>query len=228
MTSINSITKIITGALAGCVLSFAAVGTVQAQNFTGNLRSAQNDHKVRLVAGKKYDIQMTSRQFDTYLYLKSPQGKLVAKNDDGGTGHNSRIVYTAKQTGNYTIVASSYLQRGRGAYKIQIGDGGPNGADLKVTKVWADKTYVYGIIKNVGKKSIGGTSYTYVMSSQKSTRRESDYVIPLKPGQITGVRIYARDWLNANRGRQVSLILNVKVRDADNSNNVLTVKHQVK
>lgn len=46
---------------------------------------------------------------DTFLYLQDPDGNLVARNDDGGSGYNSSITtYTLQSSGEYTVLATSY------------------------------------------------------------------------------------------------------------------------
>jgi hypothetical protein len=47
---------------------------------------------------------------DPYLFLVSPSGTVVATNDDGGTGFNSRIQYVAAATGLYRVIATSFRQ----------------------------------------------------------------------------------------------------------------------
>src|SRR5262249_34767720 len=78
-------------------------------------------HDQRLEAGKTYVIEMTSTAFDTYLKLLDPKGNLVAENDDIAPNNlNSRIIFTPKESGTFRIVATSYQERGRGAYTLTI------------------------------------------------------------------------------------------------------------
>jgi hypothetical protein len=45
----------------------------------------------------------------------------VAENDDIAPNNlNSRIIFTPKETGTYRIVATSFEERGRGAYTVTI------------------------------------------------------------------------------------------------------------
>jgi len=74
-----------------------------------------------LTAGKTYVIDMESKDFDTYLKLEDPQGKLLAENDDiSPTNQNSRILFTPKQDGTYRVIATSVQQQGQGQYEIII------------------------------------------------------------------------------------------------------------
>lgn len=77
------------------------------------------------VPGKQISIQLSSSAFDSYLYLKDPNGTVLTSNDDGGGGTNSRIpatsgTYTlpAGAGGTYSIEVTSYGQRSTGAYTL--------------------------------------------------------------------------------------------------------------
>ena len=86
-------------------------------------QTPQHIHEVKLSAGKEYVIEMKSKQFDTYLKLQDSNGKLLAENDDINYKQkllNSRLTFTTKQDGNYRLVATSYQQRGQGAYDITV------------------------------------------------------------------------------------------------------------
>src|SRR5262245_21290522 len=56
--------------------------------------------KVNFEAGKTYQIDLVSNQFDAFLRLEDGQGKQLATDDDGGSGSNARIVYQATTTGD--------------------------------------------------------------------------------------------------------------------------------
>src|SRR5262249_20257828 len=65
-------------------------------------------HPVKLAAGKVYQIDLKSTDFDAFLRLESADGKELAYDDDSGggsTGQDARIVYAAKQDGDYRIIA---------------------------------------------------------------------------------------------------------------------------
>lgn len=78
------------------------------------------------VAGQQIVIRMTSTTgLDTYLYLRNASGTVIASDDDGGGGVNSRIprtsgAFTLPATGTYTIDATSYGQLATGSYSIQL------------------------------------------------------------------------------------------------------------
>jgi hypothetical protein len=96
--------------------------------FQGNLgqadpRYAGKIHKlfiVKMEQGKTYQIDHMSRDFDAYLYLQDPNGTVLAQDDDGGEGLNSRIIHRANKTGEFRIVATSLGGRSVGAFTFQV------------------------------------------------------------------------------------------------------------
>jgi thiol-disulfide isomerase/thioredoxin len=85
------------------------------------LKRPHKTHTIKLKAGKIYRIDMRSEQFDPYLRLESPEGKIVAADDDGGGGTDARIIYKAPKDGEYKIVAIS-LDAKAGDYTVVIGE----------------------------------------------------------------------------------------------------------
>lgn len=76
--------------------------------------------------GQQVAFRLTSSAFDTYLSLRNPSGTVIASNDDGGGGTNSRIpatsgVFTlpAGSSGTYIIEVTSYSAGATGAYTLQ-------------------------------------------------------------------------------------------------------------
>lgn len=83
----------------------------------------QKIHKayaVTLEKGKKYQIDHIFPNFDAYLYLEGPDGQVLAQDDDGGEGLNSRIIHTAANDGTYRIIATSLGGRSTGAYTLTV------------------------------------------------------------------------------------------------------------
>src|SRR5262249_51894021 len=71
-----------------------------------------------LVAGKTYQIDLSSREFDSLLRLEGPAGDQVAQDDDSGGNLDARIVYRCTQTGRYRVIATT-LNRG-GNFGLQV------------------------------------------------------------------------------------------------------------
>lgn len=63
---------------------------------------------VKLQKDKTYVIDMASKEFDTYLRLLDKKGKQLAEDDDGGGELNSRIIASASESGDHTIIATSF------------------------------------------------------------------------------------------------------------------------
>ncbi len=67
---------------------------------------------------------------DPYLALRDAVGNSIAFDDDGGTGNDSQITYTAVSTTNYYIEAKSFASAYAGTYTLSISAGrGTEGAD---------------------------------------------------------------------------------------------------
>jgi len=67
-------------------------------------------------------IDLTSSDADTYLYLMRGVGKsgnIVASDDNGGVGLNSRIAH-ALQPGQYTIESTTFFRRVEGSFDLGI------------------------------------------------------------------------------------------------------------
>jgi len=79
--------------------------------------SRYDEHRVRLEAGRRYRLTADSEDFDPVLRL-SNGSEIVAENDDGGESLNSRIIYVATTTGNYTMRVRGFSGEARGAYTL--------------------------------------------------------------------------------------------------------------
>jgi hypothetical protein len=65
-------------------------------------------YEVILEEGRTYQIDMTSGNFDSYLYFESPEGKVLAQDDDGGGYPSAKIVYKVTKTGKYKVIATYF------------------------------------------------------------------------------------------------------------------------
>ena len=83
--------------------------------------------------GQAVDIEMTSETGDTYLVLEGPDGEYLTFDDDGGDGLNSHIEgYVLPQTGEYTIIATSYSGESTFNYTLSLDEGeAPEDDDLE-------------------------------------------------------------------------------------------------
>jgi len=80
-------------------------------------------HKLPLMGGNPYTIELESRAFDTFLVLLDGAGKeMLAHNDDIAPGNTqlSRIDFTPKVDATFTIVATSFRPGETGAYRLTL------------------------------------------------------------------------------------------------------------
>jgi len=98
------------------------------QSFTGRLDENSSvfedgsyyaTHTFEGTAGEVLTIELTSEDFDTYLILVGPDETMLAENDDGAGGTNSRIVIILPATGTYTLVANTFEASQTGQYQIE-------------------------------------------------------------------------------------------------------------
>ncbi len=85
-------------------------GTFYAKHYTFTLSEAA-----------EVTIDLESDDQDTYLFLlrgHGPDGTLVARDDDGGEGRNSRLADLALSAGDYTITASTFSRMRTGSFSL--------------------------------------------------------------------------------------------------------------
>ena len=101
---------------------------------TGNIGSNGDGDwfAVELVAGRTYVIDLRGSPTDDGTlsdpYLRGvydADGNLIPRttNDDGGQGLNSRVTFTATESGTHYIAAGAYS--GRGTYEVEVTDTSP-------------------------------------------------------------------------------------------------------
>jgi hypothetical protein len=76
-------------------------------------------HLCKMEAGHTYVIDLQSTQFDTYLRLEDPRGTDLAQDDDSGGNLNARITFRPTRTGNYRVIATSFMPA-TGAYTLIV------------------------------------------------------------------------------------------------------------
>jgi predicted Zn finger-like uncharacterized protein len=74
----------------------------------------------RLQAGKTYQIDLRSDQFDSYLRLENPQNQQLAEDDDSGGFPHARIIFTAPRTDNYRIIVTSFAPGAGGVFNLTV------------------------------------------------------------------------------------------------------------
>jgi hypothetical protein len=74
----------------------------------------------KMVEGKSYQIDMKSKEFDSYLRLENPEGNQVAADDDSGGFPDARIIFRAPKTGDYTIICTTFAGGTTGKYTLLV------------------------------------------------------------------------------------------------------------
>ena len=131
-------------------------------NFSGNLSSSGDRDWVGITLneGISYEFNLTGSRssdgtlYDPYLRLYNSNGTLLTFNDDGGSGLESKIIFTASDSGTYYLSAGSYGDYYSGSYLLSTieivsterdyGNFVPN-ANLSSSDIWAgiDYTNIY-------------------------------------------------------------------------------------
>jgi hypothetical protein len=69
--------------------------------------------------GYLYQIDVKSREFDAFLYLKN-SGTTIAFDDDSGGNLNARLIYDPSETVTLNIWATTYARRTLGSFTVEI------------------------------------------------------------------------------------------------------------
>lgn len=93
-------------------------------NSGGRNAYAGNNKNYKLTIEKEaaVEINLTS-SIDTYLYLLDANGSIIATDDDGGSGYNSKLVKSLA-AGSYTVVAATYSSGQSGGFTMTTSQGG--------------------------------------------------------------------------------------------------------
>nr|VFK06245.1 MAG: Serine protease, subtilase family [Candidatus Kentron sp. LPFa]VFK25418.1 MAG: Serine protease, subtilase family [Candidatus Kentron sp. LPFa] len=137
---------------------------------------------------------------DTYLRgIYNSSGSYISntKNDDGGSGRNSRVIFTASSTGYYYVAAGGYGSN-TGTYRLtatSLGSSSTGRPDLVVNSGSASGNFTTGgrvyasvTVRNQGSGSAGSSYVGYYLSTNSTittsdTRLDYDYVSSLRSGR---------------------------------------------
>jgi S1-C subfamily serine protease len=86
-------------------------------------------HEVKLEEGKSTVVSLESpkgpKNFDTYIRVEDPSGKVVAKDDNSGVDLNAMVEFTPATAGTYKIIATTPRAGAMGDYNLIIRQSGP-------------------------------------------------------------------------------------------------------
>jgi hypothetical protein len=74
----------------------------------------------KMVKGTEYQLDMKSKDFDSFLRLENPEGVQVAFDDDSGGFPDARIIYSAPKTGDYTIICTTFGGGSTGKFNLIV------------------------------------------------------------------------------------------------------------
>jgi len=133
--------------------------------------SYRDTYTFDLEQGDSLEIRLDSTELDPYLLLHGPDGNLLAQDDDGGGGLNSRIHLIALESGSYVVHASSY-QPAIGSYTLVVDRFEP--PPVSVTAVAMGDT-VEGVLSEADPRSprYGTLIDTYSIRLEQGTRFEA-------------------------------------------------------
>ena len=115
-----------------CIIQTMSCGQTVNSNLTTHDCELSNGTQVDFwefsgTAGSTVTINLQSNDFDTVAFLLNPVPEVVASDDDGGNGTNSRIVHTLGQSGPWTIAANNFSPGDLGSYSLSLACSGTAG-----------------------------------------------------------------------------------------------------
>ncbi|MEH6664191.1 MAG: PPC domain-containing protein [Brevundimonas sp.] len=124
----------------------------------------------RARADERIQIRLNADAFDPMLYVGRGAGldfEELASNDDSGDTLNSRILFTAPETGDYVIRAAALVSEGEGDYVLSLSDA-PEPAPL-VSLAPGDE--IEGVLDETAAIDDYGSSYVgYVFTARAGQR----------------------------------------------------------
>jgi hypothetical protein len=103
----------------GVPVPWSASGRIETSDPTAGADSPHHDeYTLHLQAGRRYILRVNASDFDPRAQLfRAGTEDVVAENDDGDNGLNSRISFAPTETGDYVLRVLPLVQDGHGAYR---------------------------------------------------------------------------------------------------------------
>ena len=111
------------GEKAGPILSKSEVLSPDDGKDTKLTNSPRKIYPIKLSEGKTYEMNLKSKDFDSFLRLEDSSGKEVAEDDDGGGFPDARLVYKAAKSGDYKIIVTSFDGKS-GKFSLTVAEAG--------------------------------------------------------------------------------------------------------
>jgi C1A family cysteine protease len=227
----NEYTKTITITSSGCTATPITVGqTVSGSLSTSDCRSPTRGssyyadrYSLSASAGQQVAIVLTSSVFDAYLYLLGTSGTVIASDDDGAGGTNSRIpassgYYTLPSAGTYIIEVTSYDANKTGNYVLSLTGftgSAPAAATGAATAVTSSSATLNATVNPNGlattvsfqwgsTTSYGKTTASQSIGSGTSNQNVSAALTGLSPSTIYHYRIVATNSVGTSYGSDMT------------------------
>jgi hypothetical protein len=111
---------------ATLALGAPAPAAAQPGTYHGSLTQCANGQSLQLRAGQRYVISASSDSFDTVLrILRRGATDILANDDDGGDGLNSRLTFSPAESGDYIACVTSWNGAGAGDYTLTVENAPP-------------------------------------------------------------------------------------------------------
>jgi len=85
----------------------------------GNDETSAHRIGIKVTRRTRLVIDLTSADFDAYLYLTDAQGNVIEEDDDGGIAPNARIIRTL-DPGQYYVLANTLRRGESGEYHLRV------------------------------------------------------------------------------------------------------------
>ena len=95
-------------------------GALSASDWTGTNGAFLEAWALEGDRGDSFSIDLTSEDFDSYLYVVGPGIDGVLSDDDSGGACHARIDFTVLEPGTFRVVASTNASSRTGTYRLQV------------------------------------------------------------------------------------------------------------
>lgn len=111
-------------------INFSTAGTIRSTLVFGN-QIVPDVYMFFAQVGETIRVETSNSSFDTTLRVVGPDAAFDIFDDDGGVGTNSRIRFTAPDTGGYIVIVSSFSGNpGGGTYDLTLARGAAAKSDI--------------------------------------------------------------------------------------------------
>lgn len=87
----------------------------------GQANGSVREYVLRANAGDIFIISLLSEDFDPYLTIRNPSGRVIAEDDDGGFGLDARLRFVAPADGGYSVlVGAAFGEPPSGDFTLRI------------------------------------------------------------------------------------------------------------